>query len=118
VKSKRIGTTAMVVAAAAMTGLLAGASAARAAAPSADTPLGAAVKARASGGKTVLGHSGLLGKNAFKADTDTASCKGKNDCKGKGGCKTDKHDCKGKNDCKGQGGCKATPAPAPEPPKL
>lgn len=34
------------------------------------------------------------------------ACKGMNDCKGKGGCKTDKHACKGMNDCKGQGGCK------------
>jgi hypothetical protein len=34
------------------------------------------------------------------------SCKGQNDCKGQGGCKTDKHGCKGQNDCKGQGGCK------------
>lgn len=33
------------------------------------------------------------------------ACKGQNDCKGKGGCKTDKHACKGQNDCKGQGGC-------------
>jgi len=33
------------------------------------------------------------------------ACKGKNDCKGQGGCKTDRHACKGKNDCKGQGGC-------------
>lgn len=33
-------------------------------------------------------------------------CKGMNDCKGKGMCKTDKHDCKGMNACKGRGGCK------------
>ena len=32
-------------------------------------------------------------------------CKGQNDCKGHGGCKTDTHACKGQNDCKGQGGC-------------
>ena len=38
---------------------------------------------------------------------EKASCKGTNECKGKGGCKTDKHECKGKNECKGQGGCKA-----------
>jgi hypothetical protein len=37
---------------------------------------------------------------------DKACCKGKNDCKGKGGCSVaGKHDCAGKNDCKGQGGC-------------
>jgi hypothetical protein len=40
------------------------------------------------------------------ATGEKMSCKGLNDCKGKGGCKSDKHDCKGKNDCKGQGGCK------------
>ena len=35
-----------------------------------------------------------------------ACCKGKNDCKGKGGCAVaGKHDCAGKNECKGQGGC-------------
>ena len=34
------------------------------------------------------------------------ACKGKNDCKGQGGCKTDKNSCKGQNACKGQGGCK------------
>lgn len=33
-------------------------------------------------------------------------CMGKNECKGKGGCKTDKHECMGLNDCKGLGGCK------------
>ena len=33
-------------------------------------------------------------------------CKGKNACKGQGGCKTDKNGCKGQNACKGQGGCK------------
>lgn len=34
-------------------------------------------------------------------------CKGQNECKGRGGCKTDKHACKGQNECKGQGGCMA-----------
>lgn len=34
------------------------------------------------------------------------ACKGQNDCKSQGGCKTDKHACKAQNDCKGQGGCK------------
>lgn len=41
------------------------------------------------------------GADAKKADC----CAGKNECKGKGGCKTDKNDCKFKNECKGQGGC-------------
>lgn len=34
-----------------------------------------------------------------------ACCKGKNDCRGLGGCATDNHACAGQNDCKGQGGC-------------
>ena len=34
-------------------------------------------------------------------------CKNKNECKGKGGCKTDTNDCAGKNECKGKGGCKS-----------
>ncbi len=32
-------------------------------------------------------------------------CKGMNECKGKGGCKTDANECKGMNECKGKGGC-------------
>jgi hypothetical protein len=48
---------------------------------------------------------------APSATTPTAAgakhaCKGQNDCKGQGGCGTDKHACKGQNACKGQGGCK------------
>lgn len=33
------------------------------------------------------------------------SCKGLNDCKGLGSCKTDDHSCAGKNGCKGQSKC-------------
>ena len=29
----------------------------------------------------------------------------KNECKGKGGCKSASNECKGKNSCKGKGGC-------------
>ena len=32
-------------------------------------------------------------------------CTGKNECKGKGGCKTASNECAGKNECKGKGGC-------------
>ena len=35
------------------------------------------------------------------------SCKGMNACKGQGSCKTADHTCKGQNSCKGKGGCKA-----------
>lgn len=34
-----------------------------------------------------------------------ACCKGQNECKSKGSCKTDKNECKGKNECKNKGGC-------------
>lgn len=39
------------------------------------------------------------------AGAKKACCSSKNECKGKGGCKTDKNGCKGKNECKGKGGC-------------
>lgn len=39
-----------------------------------------------------------------------STCKGKNECKGMGGCKTDAHSCAGKNECKGQGNCKVSDA--------
>jgi hypothetical protein len=42
--------------------------------------------------------------DAMAGDKDC--CKGKNECKGNGNCKTDSNDCSGKNECKGQGGCK------------
>lgn len=32
-------------------------------------------------------------------------CKGKNDCKGLGGCKSERNTCAGRNDCKALGGC-------------
>ena len=55
------------------------------------------------------------GKAAFAAqDTDKKSdtkvkekhaCKGQTSCKGNGGCKSSDNGCKGKNSCKGKGGC-------------
>jgi hypothetical protein len=39
------------------------------------------------------------------------ACAGKNECKGKGGCKTDKNACKGMNTCKGRGGCRTGDCP-------
>ena len=35
-------------------------------------------------------------------------CKGQNECKGQGGCKAGDNGCKGKNSCKGKGGCKSS----------
>ena len=40
------------------------------------------------------------------AGGEAHACKGMNECKGQGGCKTEQHACKGMNECKGQGGCK------------
>ncbi len=37
--------------------------------------------------------------------TDKHACKGQNSCKGKGGCKTGDAGCMAKNSCKGKGGC-------------
>lgn len=38
---------------------------------------------------------------------DDDCCRGLNECKGQGACKTDDHDCAGLNECKGLGGCRA-----------
>ncbi|MGC2618266.1 MAG: hypothetical protein WA414_04440 [Acidobacteriaceae bacterium] len=83
--------TAMV--AAAVSGLLSGATVMHAAvtSPNGATPI---LKA----GKTSLTTSTM-----YKAAKH--SCKGKNDCKGQGGCKSSDNGCKGKNSCKGKGGC-------------
>ena len=49
--------------------------------------------------------SASKGQFADGSDSSKHDCKGKNSCKGKGGCKTSDTGCKGKNSCKGQGGC-------------
>jgi hypothetical protein len=49
------------------------------------------------------GKLSFSGTNLDKAPKH--SCKGKNDCKGQGGCKSSDNGCKGKNSCKGKGGC-------------
>ena len=79
--------------AAAVSGLLSGATMmhASAAVNSSATPI---LKA----GKLSLSGSTL-------DQTAKHSCKGKNDCKGQGGCKSSDNGCKGKNSCKGKGGC-------------
>lgn len=49
------------------------------------------------------------GKNAEgKKMPKPHDCSGQNDCKGLGGCKTEKNSCKFMNACKGQGGCHLT----------
>jgi hypothetical protein len=83
--------TAMI--AAAVSGLLSGATVMYAAVPNSS---GSAPILKA--GKTTL--SGTTLDKVAKH-----SCKGKNDCKGEGGCKSSDNGCKGKNSCKGKGGC-------------
>jgi len=46
------------------------------------------------------------GAKVVQLDGGTHACKGANDCKGQGGCKTGDNGCKGQNSCKGHGGCK------------
>ena len=46
------------------------------------------------------------GKPDAKKDAKSQhECKGKNSCKGSGGCGASDNGCKGKNSCKGKGGC-------------
>ncbi len=94
--SQKISTAASLFAAAALTGMLAGAANASGTGPVREGGFGAS---RAIAGTLVSG-SGL-----FKA---AHLCKGKNSCKGKGGCKTATHSCVGKNSCQGKGGCNTT----------
>jgi len=66
--------------------------------------------------------SNLLGKTtqddakADKKAKDKHTCKGQNSCKGKGGCKSSDNGCKGKNSCKGKGGCRTDGKPMDEKP--
>jgi hypothetical protein len=99
--------TKLTIAAAALTGLLAGA-ASRASA--ATTPINGEP-----GSKLVV----AAGHHVINLDdTDKNACKGQNACKGKGGCKTGDNGCKGKNSCKGKGGCKTNGDAAPDAPKM
>jgi hypothetical protein len=83
--------------AAAVTGLMGGATARLQAAPATDNAK-STVKVATKAGKVAIA-------SATSFDADKHSCKGKNDCKGQGGCKASDNGCKGKNSCKGKGGC-------------
>ena len=92
--------------AAAVSGILAGA-----AACGGQTPEPAAPAAEAPAAPVADATTPAPADDRIPADNDsgTASkhaCKGLNDCKGRGGCKTDLNTCRGKNECKGRGGCK------------
>jgi hypothetical protein len=93
--------TKLTIAAAALTGLLAGTA----------TRAHAAVVPTAPASKAITAAQKVLPTAGQKAvaldDTDKHTCKGQNSCKGKGGCKTGDNGCKGKNSCKGKGGCKS-----------
>jgi hypothetical protein len=86
------------IAAAALSGMLAG-SAARAAVVSSS--------------RTSSQLTSPAGQKAIPLDTTAHDCKGQNACKGQGGCKTGDQGCKGKNSCKGNGGCKVTATTKP-----
>lgn len=76
---------------------------------------GAAMSGLLAGGFTAqaasTGHAtGNSISKAGTADTFAATpkdhaCKGHNECKGQGGCKSGDNGCAGKNSCKGKGGC-------------
>ena len=83
--------TKSLLAGAAMTGLVAGGFSAQAAS---STQNGTSVT-----------KAGLADTLADKEKPKDHSCKGKNDCKGQGGCKSGDAGCAGKNSCKGKGGC-------------
>jgi hypothetical protein len=101
------------IAAAAMAGLLAGASS-RASASTLNVPVAPAQSITASSGSTSTAFDARLGTQAPSTLADTAKhdCKGMNACKGEGGCKTGDNGCKGKNSCKGKGGCKTNAMPS------
>jgi hypothetical protein len=75
--------TRLLITAAAMAGLYAGAFASRTLA--ADTTAGTS--------------------DQSKTDAGKHSCKGQNSCKGQGNCSAGDNGCAGKNSCKGKGGC-------------
>lgn len=64
-----------------------------------------AAQAQTSAKSTTTVKAAKAGLRYSAQDTTKHSCKGKNDCKGQGGCKTSDNGCKGKNSCKGKGGC-------------
>jgi hypothetical protein len=81
------------LAAAAVSGLMTGATAL------------ASVTSSASGTAPMLNAGSASFTSTLLAHVHKHSCKGKNNCKGQGGCKSGDNGCKGKNSCKGKGGC-------------
>ena len=86
----------------------------------------AAIAGLYAGAFAVKSYAAAAAPDAKAGTADTAKkdapaahdCKGKNSCKGTGGCGTSDGGCKGKNSCKGKGGCStamAKPAPTEKP---
>jgi hypothetical protein len=83
---------------------------------------GAAIAGLLSGTAATIQASNLTKASAqddssAKADKNVKekhACKGQNSCKGKGGCKASDNGCKGKNSCKGKGGCATDGSKKPE----
>jgi hypothetical protein len=73
--------------------------------PLADTADGGAPVKAARPEPTTTSVAGSTSRGAVRLRSKDC-CKGRNECKGKGGCKTANNACKGQNQCKGQGGCK------------
>jgi hypothetical protein len=63
---------------------------------------------------SVTATAGMMLASQDKTPAAKHSCKGKNDCKGTGGCSTGDQGCKGKNTCKGKGGCATDGSKAPK----
>jgi hypothetical protein len=97
--------TKMMLAAAAMGGLLAGATSRLSASTTAVAPTGSAIVSSHSSTPTARATASRAGVQLADGTTDKHDCKGQNSCKGKGGCKTGDNGCKGKNSCKSKGGC-------------
>jgi hypothetical protein len=93
--TKILGSTSGLLAIAAFSGMINGASL-RAAA--------ASTSIHHSAKTTIAAKAGVSARN-LDDQAGKHDCAGKNDCKGQGGCKSSDNGCKGKNSCKGKGGC-------------
>lgn len=95
-KTKITLATSAVIASAAYAGLLAGSAVAAMPSENGIHPSSARI--------VLAGLPGTYGANAA-SESGKHDCKGKNACKGQGGCDSGDGGCKGKNSCKGKGGC-------------
>src|SRR3954470_22608670 len=74
-----------------------------------------AAQAATSGSSAPTVKAAKAGMRLTSADKPPKhSCKGKNDCKGQGGCKSSEHGCNAQNSCKGKGGCATDGSPMPK----